>query len=101
MTSLGGQFSARRPGDSPFTIRTEVTGGLESRGALRKMSDLLELVVKRMDTLARLENSSELHRAPGHGHGHSLDRGGGTEWGRVGPGVQAQNPLLELSRGKR
>ncbi|XP_014387220.1 PREDICTED: alpha-1,6-mannosylglycoprotein 6-beta-N-acetylglucosaminyltransferase B [Myotis brandtii] len=74
MTSLGGQFSARRPGDSPFTIRTEVTGGLESRGALRKMSDLLELVVKRMDTLARLENSSELHRAPGHGHGHSLDR---------------------------
>lgn len=23
MTSLGGQFSARRPGDSPFTIRTE------------------------------------------------------------------------------
>ena len=23
MTSLGGQLSARRPGDSPFTIRTE------------------------------------------------------------------------------
>lgn len=23
MTSLGSQFSARRPGDSPFTIRTE------------------------------------------------------------------------------
>lgn len=23
MTSLGGQFSARRPGDSPFTVRTE------------------------------------------------------------------------------
>lgn len=25
MTSLGGQFSTRRPGDSPFTIRTEGT----------------------------------------------------------------------------
>uniref|UniRef100_A0A8C9PXC3 alpha-1,6-mannosyl-glycoprotein 6-beta-N-acetylglucosaminyltransferase n=1 Tax=Spermophilus dauricus TaxID=99837 RepID=A0A8C9PXC3_SPEDA len=61
MTSLGGQFSARRLGDSPFTIRTEVLGGPESRGVLRKMSDLLELMVKRMDTLARLENSSGLH----------------------------------------
>lgn len=50
-----------------------VTGGLESRGALRKMSDLLELMVKRMDALARLENSSGLHRAPGHGHS-ALDR---------------------------
>ncbi|XP_049716489.1 alpha-1,6-mannosylglycoprotein 6-beta-N-acetylglucosaminyltransferase B isoform X1 [Elephas maximus indicus] len=73
MTSLGGQFSARRLGDSPFTIRTEVMGGLESRGVLRKMSDLLELMVKRMDTLARLENSSELHRAVGDGH-FAVDR---------------------------
>nr|AAH62354.1 MGAT5B protein [Homo sapiens] len=68
MTSLGGQFSARRLGDSPFTIRTEVMGGPESRGVLRKMSDLLELMVKRMDALARLENSSELHRAGGDLH---------------------------------
>ncbi|XP_029782951.1 alpha-1,6-mannosylglycoprotein 6-beta-N-acetylglucosaminyltransferase B [Suricata suricatta] len=68
MTSLGGQLSARRPGDSPFTIRTEVLGGPESRGVLRKMSDLLELMVKRMDTLARLENGSEPHRAAGDGH---------------------------------
>lgn len=30
MTSLGGQFSARRPGDSPFTIRTE--GNLAGKG---------------------------------------------------------------------
>uniref|UniRef100_A0A8C2SII7 alpha-1,6-mannosyl-glycoprotein 6-beta-N-acetylglucosaminyltransferase n=1 Tax=Capra hircus TaxID=9925 RepID=A0A8C2SII7_CAPHI len=73
MTSLGGQFSARRPGDSPFTIRTEVMGGPESRGVLRKMSDLLELMVKRMDMLARLENSSELHRAAGEGR-FALDR---------------------------
>ncbi|XP_074175733.1 alpha-1,6-mannosylglycoprotein 6-beta-N-acetylglucosaminyltransferase B isoform X4 [Rhinolophus sinicus] len=73
MTSLGGQLSARRPGDSPFTIRTEVMGGPESRGVLRKMSDLLELMMKRMDTLARLENSSELHRAAGEGH-FALDR---------------------------
>ncbi|KAJ8363583.1 hypothetical protein SKAU_G00124140 [Synaphobranchus kaupii] len=26
MTSLGGQFSAKRLGDSPFTIRTEGSG---------------------------------------------------------------------------
>ncbi|XP_055971388.1 alpha-1,6-mannosylglycoprotein 6-beta-N-acetylglucosaminyltransferase B isoform X2 [Sorex fumeus] len=63
MTSLGGQFSARRPGDSPFTIRTEVPGGPESRGLLRKMNELLEVLGKRVDTLARLENSSELQRA--------------------------------------
>ncbi|XP_054112504.1 alpha-1,6-mannosylglycoprotein 6-beta-N-acetylglucosaminyltransferase B isoform X2 [Callithrix jacchus] len=68
MTSLGGQFSTRRLGDSPFTIRTEVMGGPESRGVLRKMSDLLELMVKRMDALARLENGSELHRAGGDLH---------------------------------
>ncbi|XP_064351560.1 alpha-1,6-mannosylglycoprotein 6-beta-N-acetylglucosaminyltransferase B isoform X3 [Camelus dromedarius] len=73
MTSLGGQLSARRPGDSPFTIRTEVMGGPESRGVLRKMSDLLELMAKRMDTLARLENSSELHRAASNGH-FAVDR---------------------------
>lgn len=42
-----------------------VMGGPESRGVLRKMSDLLELMLRRMDTLARLENSSELHRAAG------------------------------------
>lgn len=50
-----------------------VTGGLESRGVLRKMSDLLELMLKRMDALARLENRSELHRAASHGH-FALDR---------------------------
>lgn len=43
-------------------------GGPESRGVLRKMSDLLELMVKRMDTLARLENSSALHREAGDAH---------------------------------
>ncbi|XP_007958037.1 alpha-1,6-mannosylglycoprotein 6-beta-N-acetylglucosaminyltransferase B [Orycteropus afer afer] len=73
MTSLGGQFSARHVGDSPFTIRTEVLGGLESRGVLRKMSDLLELMVKRMDVLARLENSSEVRRPAGDGH-FAVDR---------------------------
>lgn len=50
-----------------------VLGGPESRGVLRKMSDLLELMVKRMDTLARLENSSELHRAAGDGR-FAMDR---------------------------
>jgi mannosyl alpha-1,6-glycoprotein beta-1,6-N-acetyl-glucosaminyltransferase isozyme B len=32
------------------------------------MSDLLELMVKRMDMLARLENSSELHRTASVAH---------------------------------
>ncbi|NXD10642.1 MGT5B acetylglucosaminyltransferase, partial [Nothocercus nigrocapillus] len=72
MTSLGGQFSAKRLGDSPFTIRTEVMGALESRGVLRKMSDMLELLMKRMDILARLENSSDLHKGD-DGH-FPLDR---------------------------
>ncbi|NXC84385.1 MGT5B acetylglucosaminyltransferase, partial [Cercotrichas coryphoeus] len=62
MTSLGGQFSAKRLGDSPFTIRTEVMGTLESRGLLRRMSDMLEMLMKRMDILARLENSTDFHR---------------------------------------
>lgn len=34
-------------------------GALESRGVLRKMSDMLEMLVKRMDVLARLENSTD------------------------------------------
>ncbi|XP_072549393.1 alpha-1,6-mannosylglycoprotein 6-beta-N-acetylglucosaminyltransferase B isoform X1 [Salminus brasiliensis] len=62
MTSLGGQFSAKRLGDSPFTIRTEVLGGLESRGVLRKISDMLEIILKRIDAIAKLSNSSESHR---------------------------------------
>ncbi|NXW01094.1 MGT5B acetylglucosaminyltransferase, partial [Fregetta grallaria] len=62
MTSLGGQFSAKRLGDSPFTIRTEVMGALESRGVLRRMSDMLEVLMKRMDILARLENSTDFHK---------------------------------------
>uniref|UniRef100_A0A3B3S248 alpha-1,6-mannosyl-glycoprotein 6-beta-N-acetylglucosaminyltransferase n=1 Tax=Paramormyrops kingsleyae TaxID=1676925 RepID=A0A3B3S248_9TELE len=62
MTSLGGQFSAKRPGDSPFTIRTEVLGNLESRGVLRKISDMLEVIMKRVDTLSKLDNSTDSRR---------------------------------------
>ncbi|XP_051570296.1 alpha-1,6-mannosylglycoprotein 6-beta-N-acetylglucosaminyltransferase B-like [Myxocyprinus asiaticus] len=62
MTSLGGQFSAKRLGDSPFSIRTEVLGGLESRGVLRKISDMLEIIMKRIDTLSKLSNISESQR---------------------------------------
>nr|XP_057935002.1 alpha-1,6-mannosylglycoprotein 6-beta-N-acetylglucosaminyltransferase B-like isoform X2 [Doryrhamphus excisus] len=58
MTSLGGQFSAKRLGDSPFTIRTEVLGGVESRGVLRKISDMLEVILRRMDSLAKLNNTT-------------------------------------------
>ncbi|XP_071968075.1 alpha-1,6-mannosylglycoprotein 6-beta-N-acetylglucosaminyltransferase B [Engystomops pustulosus] len=68
MTSLGGQFSAKRLADSPFTIRTEVLGLGESRGALRRMNDILETLVRRMDILARLENISETRRVEDTGH---------------------------------
>lgn len=53
--------------DGTHTLPT-VLGGPESRGVLRKMSDLLELMVKRMDMLARLENSSEPHRVTSDTH---------------------------------
>ncbi|XP_056892248.1 alpha-1,6-mannosylglycoprotein 6-beta-N-acetylglucosaminyltransferase B-like isoform X4 [Takifugu flavidus] len=58
MTSLGGQFSAKRLGDSPFTIRTEVLGGVESRGVLKKISDMLEVILKRIDNLSKLDNTT-------------------------------------------
>ncbi|KAM4692565.1 alpha-1,6-mannosylglycoprotein 6-beta-N-acetylglucosaminyltransferase B [Rhinophrynus dorsalis] len=72
MTSLGGQFSAKRLADSPFTIRTEVPGTGESRGTLRRMNDILETLVRRMDMLAHLENISEYRRNEESGH-FSLD----------------------------
>ncbi|XP_029456257.1 alpha-1,6-mannosylglycoprotein 6-beta-N-acetylglucosaminyltransferase B isoform X2 [Rhinatrema bivittatum] len=73
MTSLGGQFSAKRLGDSPFTVRTEVMGAVESRGVLRKMSDMLEMIAKRMDMLARLENGSDLRKGDELAHYSSMD----------------------------
>lgn len=39
-----------------------VLGGLESRGVLRKISDMLEIIMKRIDTLSKMSNSSESHR---------------------------------------
>ncbi|XP_036426054.1 alpha-1,6-mannosylglycoprotein 6-beta-N-acetylglucosaminyltransferase B-like [Colossoma macropomum] len=62
MTSLGGQFSAKRLTDSPFTVRTEVLGGVESRGVLRKISDMLEVIMKRMDSLSKLEHVNDSRR---------------------------------------
>uniref|UniRef100_A0A672Y4I6 alpha-1,6-mannosyl-glycoprotein 6-beta-N-acetylglucosaminyltransferase n=1 Tax=Sphaeramia orbicularis TaxID=375764 RepID=A0A672Y4I6_9TELE len=62
MTSLGGQFAGKRPGDSPFTVRAEVLGGQESRGVLRKISDTLEVIMKRMDALSKLGNTTDTHR---------------------------------------
>ncbi|KAM4661847.1 alpha-1,6-mannosylglycoprotein 6-beta-N-acetylglucosaminyltransferase B isoform 1-T2 [Discoglossus pictus] len=72
MTSLGGQFSAKRLADSPFTIRTEVLGTGESRSALRRMNDILETLVRRMDMLSHLENISEFRRGEETAH-FSLD----------------------------
>uniref|UniRef100_A0A3P9JUF7 alpha-1,6-mannosyl-glycoprotein 6-beta-N-acetylglucosaminyltransferase n=1 Tax=Oryzias latipes TaxID=8090 RepID=A0A3P9JUF7_ORYLA len=62
MTYIGGRFSAKRPGDSPFTVRAEVLGGQESRGVLRKISDTLEVIMKRMDALSKLGNATDNHR---------------------------------------
>lgn len=39
-----------------------VMGAVESRGVLRRMSDMLEMLMKRMDILARLENSTDFHK---------------------------------------
>ncbi|XP_072339424.1 alpha-1,6-mannosylglycoprotein 6-beta-N-acetylglucosaminyltransferase B-like isoform X3 [Scyliorhinus torazame] len=65
MTSFGGQFSGKRVGDSPFGIRQlgiKSEGiGLESR-VLRKMTDMLEIIAKRMEPLAKLENVSDFRK---------------------------------------
>ncbi|PIO34917.1 hypothetical protein AB205_0157000 [Aquarana catesbeiana] len=45
-----------------------VLGLGESRGVLRRMNDILETLVRRMDILARLENASESRRAEDSGH---------------------------------
>ncbi|XP_063050601.1 alpha-1,6-mannosylglycoprotein 6-beta-N-acetylglucosaminyltransferase B-like [Engraulis encrasicolus] len=37
-------------------------GVVESRGVLRKISDMLEVIMKRMDSLSRLDNSSDARR---------------------------------------
>ncbi|XP_078257166.1 LOW QUALITY PROTEIN: alpha-1,6-mannosylglycoprotein 6-beta-N-acetylglucosaminyltransferase B [Rhinoraja longicauda] len=65
MTSLGGQFSGKRLGDSPFGIRQfgiKPEGiGLESR-VLRKLADMLEIILKRMEPLTKLENVSDFRK---------------------------------------
>lgn len=40
------------------SLRSAVLGGVESRGVLRKISDMLEVILKRMDSLSKLDNSS-------------------------------------------
>lgn len=37
-------------------------GGVESRGVLRKISDMLEVIMKRMDALSKLGNATDTHR---------------------------------------
>lgn len=56
-----GSVSAGRGRVSP-ALCAAVMGALESRGVLRRMSDMLEMLMKRMDILARLENSTDFHR---------------------------------------
>uniref|UniRef100_A0A8C5JBC2 alpha-1,6-mannosyl-glycoprotein 6-beta-N-acetylglucosaminyltransferase n=1 Tax=Junco hyemalis TaxID=40217 RepID=A0A8C5JBC2_JUNHY len=47
---------------SQVSLCAAVMGALESRGVLRRMSDMLEMLMKRMDILARLENSTDFHK---------------------------------------
>ncbi|CAB1447529.1 unnamed protein product, partial [Pleuronectes platessa] len=42
--------------------QTQMLGGQESRGVLRKISDMLEVIMKRMDTLSKLGNTTDSHR---------------------------------------
>lgn len=39
-----------------------VLGGQESRGVLRKICDMLEVIMKRMDVLSKLGNTTDTHR---------------------------------------
>lgn len=39
-----------------------VFGGPESRGVLRKISEMLEVILKRMDALSKLGNTTDAHR---------------------------------------
>lgn len=39
-----------------------VLGGQESRGVLRKICDMLEVIMKRMDALSKLGNTTDTHR---------------------------------------
>ncbi|KAK7939687.1 hypothetical protein WMY93_003013 [Mugilogobius chulae] len=59
MTSLGGEFSGKRLTDSPFTVQAEDIAGQESREGLKKISDMLEVILKRMDVLTRLGNTTD------------------------------------------
>uniref|UniRef100_A0A8C5F4X1 alpha-1,6-mannosyl-glycoprotein 6-beta-N-acetylglucosaminyltransferase n=1 Tax=Gadus morhua TaxID=8049 RepID=A0A8C5F4X1_GADMO len=62
MTSRGPPFTARSEGN-PFTMSAE-THTRPSRGVLRKISEMLEVILRRMDALSRLSNSSsgDAHR---------------------------------------
>uniref|UniRef100_A0A8C4TEW0 alpha-1,6-mannosyl-glycoprotein 6-beta-N-acetylglucosaminyltransferase n=1 Tax=Erpetoichthys calabaricus TaxID=27687 RepID=A0A8C4TEW0_ERPCA len=62
ITSLGGQLLTKKMAEYPFTIRNEVLGSAESRGVLRRICDMLETIMKRIDTLSRMDNASDLKR---------------------------------------
>lgn len=41
-----------------FCPPLQVLGGVESRGVLKKISDMLEVILKRIDNLSKLDNTS-------------------------------------------
>ncbi|CAJ0956877.1 unnamed protein product [Ranitomeya imitator] len=58
----------RRKGCTAVPLVRHVLGLGESRGALRRMNEILETLVRRMDILARLENISESRRTEDTAH---------------------------------
>lgn len=61
-----------------LSCMTAVMGTLESRGVLRKMSDMLETMVKRMEVLAKLENSTDFRK--GEEAHFQMDRSVPMDW---------------------
>ncbi|KAJ8363585.1 hypothetical protein SKAU_G00124160 [Synaphobranchus kaupii] len=49
-------------GPAADNVLKVVLGGLESRGVLRKISDMLEVILKRIDALSKLGNASDSRR---------------------------------------
>lgn len=42
----------------PPPLFPQVLGGVESRGVLKKISDMLEVILKRIDNLSKLDNTT-------------------------------------------
>ncbi|XP_055079434.1 alpha-1,6-mannosylglycoprotein 6-beta-N-acetylglucosaminyltransferase B [Periophthalmus magnuspinnatus] len=59
MTSLGGELSGKRLSPSPFVVQAEDPAGQESREGLKKISDMMEVILRKLDVLTGLGNRSD------------------------------------------